>query len=95
MHTSYFVLFGLFVFAHAVRFVYELLKRSGGADPENKILFAVIFMDMCVLWISWFAMAPLDPVRIAFPPIIRGLGLALVIIGGVIAVGALIQLKGL
>lgn len=94
MHTSYLVFFGLFIFARAVRFVYERLKRSGRADPENKILFAAIFADMCVLWISWFAMVPLDPVRVIIPSVIGEAGLILVLIGAVLAVGGMIQLRG-
>ncbi len=95
MDVAYFIFLGIFLLAHIIRTVYELLKRAGRANPENKILFALIFMDMCALWISWFAMCPQDPSRIVMPEIVRSFGLALVAAGLVIAVGALIQLKGL
>jgi protein-S-isoprenylcysteine O-methyltransferase Ste14 len=95
MHTVYFICLGLYLTAHTVRTVYELLKRAGRANPESKILFAFIFMDMCALWISWFAMCPRDPSRIIVPNMIQWIGLTLVAAGLVIAIGALIQLKGL
>lgn len=94
MPTEYFAFFTLFLIAHAVRFIYERLKRSGRVDPENKLLFAVIFADMCVLWTSWFIMVPLDPVRIIIPSVIGGAGLILVIIGVMLTVGGMVQLRG-
>lgn len=95
MHTIYYALLGVFLITHAVRTVYELLKRAGRVDPENSVLFTVIFADMCALWISWFALAPLDPARITAPRTVSAIGLTLVVAGVITAVGALIQLRGL
>ena len=95
MHTTFFILLGIFLTANVVRTVYELLKGAGRADPNNNVLFAFIFLGMCALWISWFAMGPLDPVPAILPLMVRWIGLTLVLVGVAIAVGALIQLKGL
>jgi len=94
MPTGYSALCGAFLAAHGTRTVYELFKRSGRVDPENKILFAVIFADMCALWISWFTLVPLDPIRVIIPSVIGGTGLILVPLGAVLVVGGMIQLRG-
>jgi protein-S-isoprenylcysteine O-methyltransferase Ste14 len=63
-------------------------------NPESKILFAVILTDMIVLWISWFGMCPLDPLVVNVPNPIRIAGLILFLTGMVLAIGALVQLRG-
>jgi protein-S-isoprenylcysteine O-methyltransferase Ste14 len=95
MNNTYYIFLGVYLVTLVVRTVYELLKKAGRVDPENKILFAIIFSDMCVMWVSWFAICPIDPSRIIVPEIVRWIGMAMLGIGLVIAVGALIQLKGL
>jgi protein-S-isoprenylcysteine O-methyltransferase Ste14 len=49
---------------------------------------------MCILWVSWFSLCPADPSRLRLPDAIRWIGLAVVIGGTALAVGALVQLKG-
>ena len=77
-----------------IRTGYELLKKAGKVNPESKILFAVILTDMIILWTSWFGMCPLDPLVIVLPEFVRIVGLALVLIGLALAIGALVQLGG-
>jgi len=84
----------LFLLCLAIRSVYELFKEAGKVDLESKPLFVAIFASMCILWASWFSLCPLDPLPVALPSPLRWLGLALFIIGMVLAVGALIQLRG-
>jgi len=84
----------LFVACVVVRDFYELLKQGGKIDLENKLIFAAIFASMCVLWASWFTLCPADPLPIELPGLIRWSGLAIVVLGGLVAVGALIQLRG-
>jgi protein-S-isoprenylcysteine O-methyltransferase Ste14 len=84
----------LYLAALAVRTSYELLKRAGRVDPKSQALFIVILLDMTVLWASWFTACSMDPVRLAFPVIVHRAGLAVLFAGLVLAVGALVQLKG-
>ncbi len=64
-------------------------------NPESKLLFAFIFTTMCVLWACWFALCPIDPYQVNLPNIVQCGGLALFMVGTIIAIGALLQLRGL
>jgi protein-S-isoprenylcysteine O-methyltransferase Ste14 len=57
--------------------------------------FAIVFTAMCSLWVCWFAMCPLDPIVVALPDAVRWIGFGMFIIGWLLALGALAQLKGL
>ncbi len=84
----------LFLLCLVIRAIYELLKESGKSDLESKPVFAVILTVMCALWMSWFSLCPVDPWPVALPDAIRWSGFALFAIGMLLAVGALIQLRG-
>ncbi len=84
----------LFLFCLIIRSTYELLKEARKINPENKIVFTLIFTSMCVLWISWFSLCPMDPFGAGFPDSVRWIGFAIFIIGTLLAIGALIQLRG-
>jgi len=84
----------LFLLCLALRDVYELLKEANRIDLESKPVFALIFSAMCVLWLSWFSLCPADPVRIELPALVRWIGLAAFAVGTIVAVGALVQLRG-
>jgi protein-S-isoprenylcysteine O-methyltransferase Ste14 len=84
----------LFLLCLAIRSAYELLKEARRINPENKLIFAFVFCSMCVLWISWFILCPSDPVRIDLPDSVRWIGFAIFILGILLAVGALLQLRG-
>ena len=90
----YFYLLAIFLICLAIRTGYELLKRAGKVEPENKILFVMILATMCFLWVSWFNMCPVDPSRRSLPAPAEWIGLGAVIVGMVLAVGALVQLQG-
>jgi protein-S-isoprenylcysteine O-methyltransferase Ste14 len=64
-------------------------------NPENKFIFAFIFTAMCALWVSWFLLCPLDPYNVNLPEPVRWSGFALFVIGMIVAIGALFQLRGL
>jgi len=85
----------LFLLCLAIRSGYEHLKDAGRLNPENKLIFASIFAAMCALWASWFILCPLDPLQIEIPRVVRWSGFALFGAGMILAIGALIQLKGL
>lgn len=77
-----------------IRMIYELLKKTDKIDTEDKRIFLTVFLAMCLLLISWPIMCCWDPERFALPGVVRGLGLVLFISGSGLALGALIQLRG-
>lgn len=91
---SFLGLVALYLAALAVRTGYELLKKAGKVDPRNQALFVMILVDMIVLWASWFTACSMDPARLVLPAVARRAGLAVLVVGLVLAVGALIQLRG-
>jgi protein-S-isoprenylcysteine O-methyltransferase Ste14 len=95
MTVGYAVFVFLFVAALSTRSGYERLKDAGRINPESKPIFILIFTVMCILWACWFSLCPLDPIHIPLPEYARWGGYALVVAGLVLAVGALMQLKGL
>ena len=94
MESSYLVLVVCFLVCLLVRTGYELLKEAGKVNPENKLLLAFIFTAMCALWVCWFSLCPLDPSQVYIPDAVRWGALGLFILGMVLAVGALLQLRG-
>jgi protein-S-isoprenylcysteine O-methyltransferase Ste14 len=84
----------LFLLCLAIRSVYEVLKEARKINPESKPIFVLVLTSMCVLWVSWFSLCPMDPFRADLPGPVPWTGLGLFIIGTMLAVGALIQLRG-
>ena len=95
MNTAYLVFLGLYLGSLIIRTSYELLKRAGRVNPKSTIVFAVIFAVMCLMWVSWFSLCPLDPFRLALPVLLRGVGLSMVILGLGLSIGGIVQLRGL
>jgi protein-S-isoprenylcysteine O-methyltransferase Ste14 len=83
-----------FVLSLAIRCAYEILKERQKIDPESKLIFGLILTVMCALWVSWFSLCPLDPFHVGLPGPVRWIGLVLFIVGMVLALGALFQLRG-
>jgi protein-S-isoprenylcysteine O-methyltransferase Ste14 len=94
MKPGFLIPFIIFLACLAIRTGYEMLKKTGKVDSKNKLLFGFVFLAMCLLWISWFSMCPLDPVHFTLHAMIRWMGLGTFIVGMILAVGALIQLRG-
>jgi protein-S-isoprenylcysteine O-methyltransferase Ste14 len=95
MGNGYFIFIFLFLFSLAIRSGYELLKETGKVNPESKSVFAFIFTAMCALWVSWFALCPLDPFQVNLPNAVQWIGFAVFVVGLMLAIGALLQLRGL
>ena len=95
MNTHYLVFLCIYLGSLIARTCYELLKKTGKVNPKSTLVFAVIFVVMCLMWMSWFNMGPLDPWHLALPNIVRWIGLGAVIVGMGMAVGAFVQLRGL
>ena len=94
MRNNFFFLFGLFLAGLAIRNIYELLKRAQRIKANHRGAFAVVFVAMCVMWVSWFSMCPLDPYHLSLPESVRWVGLAMVVVGLGLSLGALGHLKG-
>jgi F0F1-type ATP synthase membrane subunit a len=94
METGVLILALLFLLCLTLRSVYELLKEARKIDLENKPIFIAVFTAMMVLWVTWFNLCPMDPYRANLPDAVRWTGLAIFIIGTILAVGALVQLRG-
>jgi protein-S-isoprenylcysteine O-methyltransferase Ste14 len=94
MNTIYLLVAGLCLCCLAIRTGYELLKKAGRVDARNRAIFIVVFVAMCVMLMSWPAMCPRDPWRIAVPGIVRWLGLGMATTALVLALGGLVQLRG-
>jgi protein-S-isoprenylcysteine O-methyltransferase Ste14 len=95
MKTVYFVFLGFYLVSLIIRTSYELLKRAGRVNPKNTVVFAAIFANMMLMWVSWFILCPLDPFRLDLPVLVRWLGLGAVILGLGLAIGGMVQLRGL
>jgi protein-S-isoprenylcysteine O-methyltransferase Ste14 len=95
MNNNYVLLVILFVVCLAIRSGYELLKDAGKINPENNLIFACIFITMGTLWVSWFLLCFFDPYKVNLQDLIRWSGFLLFVVGIIIAIGALLQLRGL
>ena len=95
MKEEYLIFLVTFLACLFIRTTYELLKDAGRVDPENKLVFALIFAVMCALWASWFALCPADPFRGDLSGPAHWSGFVLFILGMVLAVGGVMQLRGL
>ncbi len=94
MSRSFVVFVALFLVGLAIRVVYEQLKKAHRVDEANRPVFFVVLAGMTAFWTGWFAMCPQDPVRLPLPDGVRWTGLLLVVLGWVLVLGALAQLRG-
>jgi protein-S-isoprenylcysteine O-methyltransferase Ste14 len=84
-----------FLVCLAVRDSYELLKESGRIKEGNRPAFIIVFFAMGGLWASWFLLCPEDPISLGLPVAVQWAGQLITIMGTLLAVGALVQLRGL
>jgi protein-S-isoprenylcysteine O-methyltransferase Ste14 len=92
---TYLLFASLCLIGLAIRTIYELLKKAGRVDTKNTAIFALVFVGMCVMLTSWPVLCPRDPWRIAFPGVLRWAGLGILATGFALAIGGLVQLRGL
>jgi protein-S-isoprenylcysteine O-methyltransferase Ste14 len=95
MNTLFLVLLVFYVACLTTRSTYEMFKKSGRVDLKNKILFSLIFSVMCLMWVSWFLMCPVDPYAVDLPLAVQWFGFGVFLVGWGLALGALVQLRGL
>jgi len=94
MESNYLILIVAFTFCLLIRTGYELLKEVGKVNQESKLIVGVIFATMIVLWVCWFALCPFDPFRLHLPNVVQYGGFVLFVVGMILAIGALLQLRG-
>jgi protein-S-isoprenylcysteine O-methyltransferase Ste14 len=94
MKESFVLLAAIHVGGLALRAAYEYLKKKRRLNPKNPAVFAMIFTVMIALWVCWFGMCPLDPVRFSPPETVHRFGLGMLLVGIALAVGGAIKLKG-
>jgi protein-S-isoprenylcysteine O-methyltransferase Ste14 len=95
MNTEYIILICIYLMTLIMRTSYDLLKKAGKVNPKRIIIFMIVLITMCLMWISWFGLVPLDPFRLNLPKIIHWTGFGIFIIGLALAIGGFIQLRGL
>jgi protein-S-isoprenylcysteine O-methyltransferase Ste14 len=79
---------------HIIRSTYEILKHRQVLKP-GKLSFIVIFINMILLWISWFLLCNYDVYKIQLPEIIRFTGISFAVIGIIIFLTGLFTIKTL
>jgi protein-S-isoprenylcysteine O-methyltransferase Ste14 len=93
-YNLFFILTGICIFTHIVRTIYEILKHRKRLIPD-KHSFIIVFINMIVLWISWFLLCSLDAFHIDLSPVISYFGLMLAVSGVLIFLVALSTIKSL
>jgi len=79
---------------HIVRSVYEILKHKNKLKT-NKLTFVIVFINMMLLWMSWFALCSFDVYKIPPAVIVRLLGVLISSMGLVVFLTALYTIKTL
>jgi protein-S-isoprenylcysteine O-methyltransferase Ste14 len=80
--------------AHIIRAIYEILKHKK-IIKATKLSFIIVFVNMFLLWMSWFALCSLDNYKIDMPDIIRYFGIFLVVLGIIVFLTGLYTIKAL
>lgn len=93
MRLSFFWLFGICFICHLFRTIYMVLQSKQNLKYLNKSLYFLMFINMVVLWISWFKMCERDPYYLTLPSGSWWIGLGIFVIGIVMFFVSLIQLR--
>ena len=93
--AGYWVVVGLCLIGLGIRTGYELLKQANRVDTRSKLIFAIVFLGMILMLLSWPLMSSWDPRSIVPPAGIHWAGLIILVAGLGLALGGLIQLRGL
>jgi protein-S-isoprenylcysteine O-methyltransferase Ste14 len=90
----FFIAAAVCILTHIIRSVYEILKHKNKVKAD-KLTFAIIFSNMMLLWISWFALCSFDKHTIQLPGYVSFAGLAIAIAGLVLFLSGLLTIKSL
>jgi len=91
---SFSILVMVCVITHVVRTIYEVLKHQKLLKP-GKLSFAIIFTNMAILWMSWFALCSRDIYSIHYAEVYRYFGIALAVMEALAFFIALFTIKTL
>lgn len=92
--NQFYLMVAVCVAAHVIRTIYEILKHQK-VIRATKLTFVIVFINMFLLWGSWFGLCTDDPCGIILPGIIRYAGLILVVAGIGVFITALITIRAL
>ena len=90
----FFIAASVCILTHIIRSIYEILKHKNKVKAD-KLSFVIIFTNMMLLWVSWFALCSFDIYRIHFPAAISFAGLTIAVIGLVVFLTGLLTIKSL
>ncbi len=87
------IILSVSIVTHIVRTGYEFLKINDKINPEGKFVFPVIFLNMIILWVSWFMLGFVDPFKLQLPDVIKYLGILTFLLGMVLFFWSLLMIK--
>jgi protein-S-isoprenylcysteine O-methyltransferase Ste14 len=90
----YFALVFVCGITNCIRSVYEILKHKNKIKPD-KLTFVIVFINMLLLWMSWFLLCSLDIYRIHPYGLMRLSGVLLICAGIIVFLTALFTIKTL
>ena len=90
----FFVLVTICLITHLIRSSYEILKHKK-ILKSNRFTFIIIFINMVILWASWFGLCSMDMFRINLPNIMHYFGVILILSGVILFLTALFTIKTL
>ena len=82
------------IITHVIRATYEIMKHKK-MIKATWLSFIIVFTNMLLLWVSWFALCILDISKIDLPDFIRFIGIVLVVLGVIVFLTGLITIKAL
>lgn len=92
--NQFFLLVAVCIATHVIRTIYEILKHKQ-IIHATKLTFVIVFVNMFLLWGSWFGICSDDPNGIILPGFVRYTGLVLVVAGIAIFITALLTIRAL
>ena len=90
----FFILAIVCLITNLVRLVYEILKHKQ-VIVASKLSFAIIFINMIILWISWILLCRFDIFKISLPDIIQYIGISVAGVGIIAFLTGLLTIKTL
>lgn len=90
----FFILVIVCTITHIIRAIYEILKHKKLINT-TRLSFIIVFINMMLLWASWFALCSLDINRIELPEVLHYSGISLVALGITIFITGLLTIKAL
>jgi len=90
----FYFLFIICIVTHMIRTIYEILKHKQVLVP-NKLSFILMFINMILLWVSWFLLCKNDIYKIDLPSLTIYIGLLISVLGLIMFLTALFTIKTL